>query len=62
MDWARMTVSDGIDLAYAERGAGPPVVLVPGWSYGSLACYAAIEQRGHEVARSLTVLDERIGA
>jgi non-heme chloroperoxidase len=122
MDWAQMAVSDSIELAYTERGAGPPVVLVPGWtmsgevfehqlsglaacfrvvtfdprshgrstitdggnnypqqgrdlfalldalgldrvhlvgwSYGALACYVAIEQRGHEVLRSLTVLDE----
>jgi non-heme chloroperoxidase len=122
MEWARIAVAEGVEIAYTERGAGPPVVLVPGWtmsgevfehqltelserfrmvtldprshgrstvtttgntypqqgrdllalldalgldrvhlvgwSYGALACYAAIERGGHELLRSLTVLDE----
>ena len=29
-----------------------------GWSYGALACHAAIEQEGVERVRSLTVLDQ----
>lgn len=120
-EWDRITVADGVELAYVERGSGAPVVLVPGWtmsgevfehqlsalapryrvitfdprghgrstatatgnsypqqgrdlialldalglaavhlvgwSYGGLACYAAIEQAGAERARSLTVID-----
>jgi len=31
-EWNRVSVEDGVEIAYAERGAGPPVVLVPGWT------------------------------
>jgi pimeloyl-ACP methyl ester carboxylesterase len=120
-EWGRITVADGVEIAYTERGSGPPLVLVPGWtlsgevfehqlaglgprwraitfdprshgrstvtaegnsypqqgrdlvalldalglsevhlvgwSYGGLACYAAIDQAGSERLRSLTVID-----
>ena len=32
MDWARIVAADGVELAYTERGAGPPIVVVPGWT------------------------------
>ena len=120
-EWGRIVVADGVEIAYAERGSGPPLVLVPGWtmsgevfehqltelassfrvitfdprshgrstvtaegnsypqqgrdlvavldalgltgvhlagwSYGALACYAAIEQAGSERLRSVTIID-----
>ena len=120
--WQRITVDDDVEIAYTERGSGPPVVFVPGWtmsgevfehqltalssrfraitfdprshgrstmteagnsylqqghdlvafldalrltqihvvawSYGSLACYAAIEQAGSQRIHSMTVIDE----
>jgi len=27
----RIVVADGVEIAYVERGSGPPLVLVPGW-------------------------------
>ena len=30
--WPRITVADGVEIAYTERGSGPPLVLVPGWT------------------------------
>jgi pimeloyl-ACP methyl ester carboxylesterase len=120
-EWGRIVVADGVEIAYAERGSGPPLVLVPGWtmsgevfehqltelassfrvitfdprshgrstvtaegnsypqqgrdlvavldalgltgvhlagwSYGALACYAAIEEAGSERLRSVTMID-----
>ncbi len=32
LDWGRITVADGVEIAYTERGSGPPVVFVPGWT------------------------------
>jgi non-heme chloroperoxidase len=31
-EWGRITVADGVEIAYTERGSGPPVVFVPGWT------------------------------
>ena len=31
-EWGRIAVADGVEIAYTERGSGPPVVLVPGWT------------------------------
>ena len=31
-EWGRIVVADGVEFAYAERGSGPPLVLVPGWT------------------------------
>jgi pimeloyl-ACP methyl ester carboxylesterase len=28
----RIEVAPGVELAYTERGSGPPVVLLPGWT------------------------------
>jgi non-heme chloroperoxidase len=120
-EWGRIAVADGVEIAYTERGSGPPLVFVPGWtmsgevfehqltglassfrvitfdprshgrstvtvegnnypqqgrdlvavldalgltgvhlvgwSYGALACYAAVEQAGADRLRSLTVID-----
>lgn len=30
--WDRITVADGVEIAYTERGSGPPVMFVPGWT------------------------------
>ena len=121
-EWARITVAEGVEIAYTERGSGPPIMFVPGWtmsgevfehqlaglapplraitldprshgrstvtatgntypqqgrdllafldaldlgpvhlvgwSYGALACYAAVAEAGTGCRRSLTVLDQ----
>ncbi len=31
-EWGRITVADGVEIAYTELGSGPPVVFVPGWT------------------------------
>ena len=31
-EWRRITVADGVEIAHTERGSGPPVVFVPGWT------------------------------
>jgi non-heme chloroperoxidase len=31
-EWGRIPVGDGVKIAYTERGSGPPVVFVPGWT------------------------------
>ena len=31
-EWDRIPLQDGVEIAYTERGSGPPVVLVPGWT------------------------------
>ena len=120
-EWGRIAVADGVEIAYTERGSGPPLVFVPGWtmsgevfehqltelasdfrvitldprghgrstvtveansypqqgrdllavldalhltgvhlvgwSYGGLACYAAVEQAGARWLRSMTMID-----
>ena len=30
--WQRITVDEDVEIAYTERGSGPPVVFVPGWT------------------------------
>ena len=120
-EWGRIAIADGVEIAYTERGSGPPLVFVPGWttsgevferqlaefaasyrvvtfdprghgrstatvegnsyaqqgrdlvavldaleitgvhlvgwSFGGLACYAAVEHAGVQRLRSLTVVD-----
>jgi pimeloyl-ACP methyl ester carboxylesterase len=120
--WERVAVDDGVEIAYTQRGSGPPLVLVTGWtmsgevfehqlaelgthfrvvafdprshgrstrtssgnnypqqghdltallailgledvhllgwSFGALACYAAIARSGTAGIRSLTVVDQ----
>ena len=31
-EWGRIAVADGVEIAYTERGSGPPLVFVPGWT------------------------------
>ena len=31
-EWGRIPVADGVEIAYTERGSGPSVVFVPGWT------------------------------
>ena len=35
MEWNRIRVDDGVEIACAQRGAGQPVLLVPGWAMAS---------------------------
>ena len=31
-EWGRIPLPDGVEIAYTERGSGPPLLLVPGWT------------------------------
>jgi non-heme chloroperoxidase len=51
-DWGRIPVEDGVELAYTEKGSGPPVVLVPGWTMSG----EVFEHQFEDLARTYRVI------
>ena len=51
-EWGRITVADGVEIAYAERGSGLPLVLVPGWTMSG----EVFEHQLTELASSFRVI------